>query len=85
MAVRHEFSNDHSPSPRSGAGPGGLRTFGLRRKVRASRGRHRRDKGGMRARTDFVDRDVESCRWLSFAEGPQGVEEAFFAVQLIKA
>ena len=39
----------------------------------------------MRARTDFVDRDVESCRWLSFAEGPQGVEEAFFAVQLIKA
>lgn len=44
-----------------------------------------KDKGSIRARTDFVDRDVESCRWLSFADSPQGVAEAFFAVQLIKA
>lgn len=44
-----------------------------------------KDKGSLRAGADFVDRNPESCRWLAFADGPRGVEEALFTVQLIKA
>ncbi|MFN7155825.1 MAG: hypothetical protein ACK4OE_19290 [Acidovorax sp.] len=40
------------------------------------------EKGGLRDRTDFADRDVEACRWLAFTTNPRGVEEAVFTVAL---
>lgn len=45
----------------------------------------RQDKSTLRARTDVVDREAEACRWLSFANNPQGVAQAFFDVRLVRA
>ena len=42
------------------------------------------EKGSMRDRTDFIDRDVETCRWIDFTTNSQGEAEGTFTVQLVR-